>query len=235
MKIAPYRFVIITVSLATATLLSGCAGGGASELAIRPATKPLRLNAAVRIPGDHPFSVLSSPSQENPAPGGTAESHSSAKPTGEAVASAAVEKGGTASASFQLGGAFENETDQQVDVEISAKYHFDYTLRSDARSRTADGTLSLHLYARDQHNRLLRDIPVLVQSTDQGAASQSGDQTLTLTVTIGSRDSLFVFFGGSVGVDTMKSSRTAKAELKISNAELSLSSKAAPPVTGSAP
>lgn len=217
------------------TQLMGCAAGGASELAIKPVAKPLRLDGAIRVPGDHPFSVLSSPSQENPAPGGRAEAQAEAKPTGESKANAVVENGGTASASFQLGSAFVNESDQQIDVSISAKYHYDYALQTSAKSRSGDATLSLHFYARDQYNRLLRDIPLLTQSTDQGAAGQSGESTLNLTLTIGPRDSLYVFFGGAVGVDTLKSSRSANAELRLSGVELSLNGKAAPPVKAAAP
>ncbi|MBL8879005.1 MAG: hypothetical protein JNG88_07780 [Phycisphaerales bacterium] len=224
-----------TLLLMLVAHLTGCAGGGPSELALRPTAKPLRLDATIKSPGDLPLNLFSSPSQENPGPGGKADARAESKPSGDAIAIADVESGGGATASFQIGSAFVNDSDQQVDVTISAKYRYEFALQTNAKTRTGDATVTLHFYARDQYNRLLRDLPLFTQSTDQGSGGQSGENTINLTLTIGPHDSLYLFFGGSVAVDTLKSARTAHGELKLSGVELTLTTKAAPAVKAAAP
>lgn len=221
--------------IGSAVFLCGCEGGGPGELSMRPSTRPFRLDAAIQVPRDFPFAILSSPSQENPAPGGVVQSHAESKSTGEARAVTSVERGGAGAASFQLGAAFVNDTDRQVDVTVSARYRYAFALSTDARTRAADGTLNLHFYARDQFNRLLRDMPLLTQTTEQGATTQSGENQLEFTVTIGARDSLYLFFGGAVGVDTLKTARSAKSELTLSDVSLTVSGRTAPAVTSAAP
>lgn len=227
--------VFMLAAVPAPLLLCGCEASGPSELTMRPVSKPFRLDAAIRVPGDTPFTILSSPSQENPAPGGVVQSHADSAPAGQARAVTSVEHGGAGSATFQLGAAFKNETDRQVDVTVSARYRYEFTLGTDARTRSADGTLSLHFFARDQFNRLLRDVSLLSQSTEQGTTAQSGENQLEFTVTIGARDSLYLFFGGAVGVDTLKSARTARAELLLTDVALTVSARAAPAVTSAVP
>ncbi|MCC6358168.1 MAG: hypothetical protein IT450_05455 [Phycisphaerales bacterium] len=212
--------------------LAGCGGGGmASELSAQPEARPLSRSSGnlLRLPADDKFSIALAPAQKAPGINGKAEASASAERSGVGDASARVENGGTASATFQVGHALKNDSNNQLDLVVRTRFNYEYAAGAQPAGETEDATLSLNLYARDGKNRLLKTLTVLAHSTAEGDVKSKDRKEAEFTLTLGPGDSVSVFVGGTVMINT-KEGRSADGSIKLSGLEMDVESKVAPTV-----
>lgn len=210
-------------------LLIGCgATQFASELPSRPRAIPL-VKAEPRelhIPKDERFSIALAPTMENPGIGGQAEATGHAKPDGSADLTAGITNGGEAQAHFQLGHAFQNETEQQMDLDIVITFEYEY--KSDALSEPGlDANIALRLYVRDKRNRLTRNTELFSSNNQRGLAERRGSDRVRFTLTVGPGEFVSVFLAGET---TAKGEygRSGACSLKLSNMQMAVQTKPAP-------
>jgi hypothetical protein len=213
-------------------LLSGCGGGDVgSELTVRPTPRSLSSGerATLRLPQDEPFSITLAPTRESPGLGGTAEADAHVSRDGNADAVARVDEGGSALARFQLGHAVKNESDRQMDLLVRLRCEYETEAEATPPGPLPDATVGLKLYARDGHNRLLRNIGMVDHSTEEGAASSKDRKDVEFTLTLGPRETLSVFLAGSVEIET-RVGHSARGSIKLSGLEMQIETALAPPV-----
>lgn len=218
--------------LAALAPLAGCSSGGmASELSSQPRAEPLgrSIGKTLRLPADVRFSIALAPAQKAPGINGKADASASAERTGSGDAAARVENGGAASATFQIGHAFKNDSDAQLDLLVRTRLNFDYAASAKPKGETQDATLSLNLYARDGKSRLLKTLALLSHTTAEGDVKGSDRKEAEFTLTLGPGDSVSVFAGGTVMINT-KEGRSADGSIKLNGLEMEIESKAAPAV-----
>jgi hypothetical protein len=213
-------------------VLSGCGGGDfGSELTVRP--NPWLLsrgeNQMIRLPQDEPFSIALAPSQESPGLGGTAEADAHTSKDGQADASARVENGGSARAWFQLGHAFENDSEWQAQLEVRVRCEFEAKAEATPPGPLPDAKIDLNLYVRDGHNRLLRNFNLAQHSTEEGAAASTDRKEVEFVLPLGPRQRVDIFLAGSVQVETQEG-HSARGSIRLSGLEMELKTEMAPPV-----
>lgn len=213
-------------------LACGCGGGDyAAELSARPRTLALRgeEGRTIRLPADEKFSIYRAPSQQDPGLGGSASADGHATPDGAADCRAQVDGGGEATATFQLGHAFANETDRQMDLDVALRFAYDYAVDASPPDAPVDARVGLKLYARDNRNRLLRNNELLAHAAERGAAERAGREDYRFSLTIGPGASVSVYIAGqsTVKADFGRSGRVA---LKVAGLEMDVTSRLAPPV-----
>jgi len=211
--------------------LAGCAGGATgSELSARPRPRPLSAatERVLRIPEDEKFSITFAPSTRAPGLGGAAEASSSASRDGAAEARASVEQAGTASASFQVGHAFENDSDRQTDLQLRVRCEHEHEATASSEARP-DASVALWLYVRDQRNRLLRSIRLVEHTTVDGGASLRGNEDFDFTLTLAPRDAANVFLAGVVSAEAA-GGRSASGTLRLRALSIEAQATPAPPV-----
>ncbi len=210
----------------------GCGGANfGSELSAKP--KPQALGRTegktLRLPQDEPFSIHLNRSQQQAGLDGTAEADARAKREGQGAVSARVTSGGQASATFQLGHAFANDGDRQVDLNVAVSCEYEYEAGADPATPWPDATVGLKLYARDGRNRLLNSFSLVQHSTKQGAASSRDRKELRFTLTLGPGESVNVFLAGQVAIE-VEAGRSAHGSLKLSGLQMEVETRPAPPV-----
>jgi hypothetical protein len=224
--------ILVAASLSSVLLITGCGGGDfGSELTVRP--KPHLLSGSdgqvLRLPHDEPFSITLAPTQETPGLGGTAEADTQVSKKGNADAVARVENGGSALAQFQLGHALKNDSDRQMDLHVHLACDCQTEAEATPPGPLPDAKISLTLFARDNHNRLLRSINLAQHSTEEGAAASKDHAQRSFTLTLGPGESVNVFVAGSARVDT-QDGHSARGSIKLSGLEMEIKTELAPPV-----
>lgn len=212
--------------------LAGCGGADfGAELSARPRPVTLKTDAGsvTRLPQDQKFTITLAPSSKEPGLTGAAEADSHATADGAADAAARVSNGGKASASFQLGHAFKNESERQIDADIRIRFKYEIAAQATPPADVPGATVGVRLYARNARNVLVRTVDLLSHTTENGAASRRGDNDLTCTLTLGPGEALNVFLAGLAGVEA-REDRTASASVKLSDVQMEITSKPAPPV-----
>jgi hypothetical protein len=218
-----------------AVSIAGCGGGGfGGQLAVRPEPMPLDAVAAktITLPADAPFSIKLAPSEKSPGLDGKAEAGSETDADGSANASATVENGGSATAGFQLGHAFVNDAERQVDLSVGVR--FDYEYQSEAADVAADtatpsGAVELTLFALDGRGRELRKFPILAHASEEGSAASSASKSMRFGLTLSPGQEVSIYLAGQVKAET-DYGETAGGSLRLSNLQMQVSGKAAPPV-----
>lgn len=212
--------------------LAGCSSDGAADLAVKPQPLAIRDEQPIRLPQDVPFAIALSSFQKQEGPGGSiAEQIAQAAPDGSAEVAARVEQAARASGSFQLGHAFRNDAARQIDLGL--RVAFEHSSRcgyADARQQSSELSATLTLIARDSYNRVIRTLPVVAQSTEQGGAQRSGRESLELTITLAPGESAQVFLAGAIAIDTLKSERSGAAAVKVSSLSIEATPRMAPQV-----
>ncbi|MGE0482090.1 MAG: hypothetical protein AB7Q17_16635 [Phycisphaerae bacterium] len=219
--------------------LAGCAAGGpGAELGIRP--QPFVVAApeakTLRVPQDERFSIVLSPSSREPGPGGAADARADADAGGSAEVKADVQRGGKASGTFQLGHAWKNDTDRQIDVALATEYRYAFSVQAEQQpgARDAGIDLSLKFYARDHLNRLVRSVDLVQHTTEQGDAARQSQESFRVTLPLPPGATIYVYLAGHVTIDTARSGRSASGELRVSDVRLEAALSPAPAV-GSSP
>ncbi len=213
-------------------LLTGCSGGSmTSELAAKPDSHAMAklASSVVHLPKDHKFSIALAPAQKSPGLSGSADATAQAAGDGNANLKASVENGGTASATFQIGHAFSNDTDRQMDLRVRLRFDYEYSATAKPPSLAADGVLGMDIYARNTRGKLLKTIPVLSFSTAEGDLSSRGEKEADFTVTLSPADGAIIFVGGNVQITT-KDGHSAGGTIKLSKMEMDVEPKPAPVV-----
>lgn len=221
-----------TIIAASLLALSGCdANQFGAQLTARPRPSVIRTPAGTtfRLPQDEPF-ALALP-QETSAAGldGTADSDAHAEPTGHASAKARVARAGAAAAIFQLGHAFANETERQLDLECTVRFRYRFVVSQEPRASLPDAAAGLRLYARERRGRMLRELSLLDYSTVSGPASRESSESLNFTLTLSPGEVVTLFLACQAKAD-VPADRTAEAELQLDDLEFHVVTHAAPEV-----
>lgn len=226
----------LALSALTLAAMSGCGGPSfGSELRNRPSTTPLASaeSRPLRLPADAKFTIRHHESRQVAEFEGQAQADADAAPTGEARAAAAVTDGGTAEGTFQLGHAFHNDGPRQLDLGVRVRLEYQYEASAEPQTGLPDASVGLNLYARDGRNRLIRTVPLVAHSTEQGDASSRGQEDFSFSATLGPGESLSVFVAGNARVQT-RPGRSARVAVRISGLELEVETRSAPAVRTSA-
>lgn len=216
---------------------AGCSGAAvSSELSVRPEPRPLSRSSGsvLRLPKDEKFSIALAPAQKAPGLMGTADATASASRDGNAELSAMVDNGGAASATFQLGHAFSNDSDRQIDLNIKTRFDCEFRAEMKPAMQAEDAMLGLSIYARDGRGRLLKSIGVVQYSTAEGGLGSKSRRENDFTLTLGPNESISVFVAGDIAINS-KEGRSATAAMRLSGLELEVESKPAPPIAASRP
>lgn len=233
---ATARRLSLPAVAAIIALAAGCSQSNfGSELAEKPKPRDIDLPARpINLPQDQPFSIALAPTTKSPALGGSADATAKAEKSGSAEALADVKNGGTANATFQLGHAFRNTSDRQIDLKCRVLLHYEAHAEAGGPAGAPYATVGLRLYARDRRNRLLADTSVIDQTTERGAVARDADETLNVTLTLGPGDAVDLFLAGQAVVD-IKSEHSGSAEMRIRDVRMEITPQPAPPVTATRP
>lgn len=213
-------------------MLSGCATGGfGAELSSEPRPRSIEktTQTSIHLPANEEFSIHLLSERRQPGLDGTATVKTVVNPKGSAEAHADVDQSGSAQAEFQLGHAFSNDTDQQMDLSFKISFDYHFMVEESPDLRFPDATIGLRLYARTLFGRTLRDLVVVEQTTESGNAVRYGHETLDFVLTIGPDVSVSVYLAGLARVE-VGDGRDAEAELTIENVEFVVTTEPAPPV-----
>ncbi|MBK8916010.1 MAG: hypothetical protein IPM64_15680 [Phycisphaerales bacterium] len=213
------------------TALSGCAGGGAAELTARPRPQPLTA-AAVSVPRDGKLSIALSSFSKRPGLEGQVSGDATADARGGGELALRVQGGGAAEATLQLGHAFSNETDRQVELDLSVRFALTLSTTLDPAAVEGDATMNARLFVRDGANRLLRAIDVTGFAATQGSLKRSARDSQQLTLTLGPGQSAQVFLGIDAAADTLRSDRSASLTVTISDFAIDATTRPAPGAAG---
>lgn len=212
------------------SLIGGCSSGSmTSELVAKPESRSLAKlgSSVIHLPRDEKFSIALAPAQKSPGLLGTADANSQAAHEGNASLSASVDNGGGASATFQIGHAFSNDTDRQMDLHVRVRFDYEYSAGAKPPSLSADGLLGMDVYARSTRGKLLKTIPVLSFSTSEGDLAGRGNKEAEFVVTLGPADGAIIFVGGNIQITT-KDGHSANGVIKLSKLEMDVEPKTAP-------
>ena len=211
-------YLPVALAISSLLVLAGCGGGDfGSELTVRPNPRPLRQadGEMIRLPQDEPFSITLGPSREAPGLVGEAEADAHVSEDGNADAMARVENGGSAEAGFQLGHAFQNESDRQLELRVRMRCEYETAAEATPPRPLPDAKVSLMLYARDGRNRLLRNFNLAQHSTAEGAAASTDRKDIEFTLMLGPLESINIFLAGGVKIET-REGHTADGSIKLS-------------------
>lgn len=235
-RVTNFRPAIACIATSLFLATTGCGGGSmTSELTVRPTARPVAAAEAkpLRLPADEKFSIALAPAQKTPGLMGTADAVASASADGNAEITALAETAGNASATFQVGHAFANDSTRQIDLTCRLRMNYEYRAASKSAIETQDAILSLAVFARDSRGRLLKTVNVLQDDTADGGVSSKDRKEVEFTVTLGPGESASIFVGGNVTVD-VKDGRSASGAIRLNGLEMEVQSKAAPAVAPSA-
>ncbi len=236
--IASARRCIVPAAVATiAGLLAGCGGQFGSEIKVH--ARPLEIRAAeasttIRLPQDRPFGIFTHNSSRQPGLDGSAEAEDQARPDGSALARAGVKEVGKASAEFQVGDVFANQTERQLDLVFRVSYRYEFEVGSEPARLLPDAAARLRLYARGARGELLRQIALVDASTEAGPGQGRSDDTRQFTLTIGPGGTLTVWLAGQAQVD-IQGEHSANAELRLSGLQFEVVTHPAPAVQTAPP
>jgi hypothetical protein len=217
--------------------LGGCgAGRFGSELKERPKPEPVKQAAGftIHLPADHPFSITLPQSSREPGLGGTAKSDAVATPQGNAEAWAEVSEGGRATAMFQLGHAFVNDTGQQADFDFVVRLNYAYSASATPQTGFPDANVGLKLYARTNLGQLARDITFFTHGTQNGPAQGAANETSQFTLTLVPHEAVDVFVAGQAVVD-IRERRSATCRISVANLSMDVTICSAQADPGSGP
>lgn len=220
--------------LAMASGMTACTGAQfGSEIGARPKLHLIRAveRTTLHLPKDEPFSIALPSVSRKAGFDGVVEGDATAKPTGEAEATATVRTAGTVESLFQLGHGLANDTDRQMDFDIKVRFQYEFIVTNEPAAPVPDATVGLRLYVRDDRGRLLRDMVQVDYSTESGAAHQAADKSVDFTVTLGPGGWINVFLAGLAKVD-LAADRSASATLKFRDLQMEVATQAAPELPG---
>lgn len=218
--------------LGLAILLAGCGNTRfGSELSARPRAHPIRATTSTKIhlPREESFSITLPQASKQPGLDGQAEADADATGEGTAEATASVTNSGNALGLFQLGHAFENSTNRQIDFDFNVTFHYSFEANTSTESGFPDATVGLKLYARGQRGRLLRDMTIVEYSTENGPARRQAEERINFTLTLAPGETVSVFLAGQVRVE-IRAGRSASGSLKLSDLQMEVSLQPVPAV-----
>jgi len=216
-----------------ATLLAGAVGCGGSGAAATLSARPVPLELTrpepqtIRLPADKPFSITLAPSTRSPELTGRASARSKADKHGTADATAEVEDGGKASATFQLGHALANDTERMLDLEVSVKAHYVCSVSADTNDLPL-ATIHVNLYMRDDRSRTPLQFVMVNHGSDRGTAKIDDSRRVSFTTTLGAGRTAYIFVAGEVRIEA-EGGHTAGGSIALDGLEMEIKTRPAPP------
>jgi hypothetical protein len=128
-----------------------------------------------------------------------------------------------------MGHAITNETDRQMDFNVSLAFRYAFEAEADANSRLPDASVGLRLYAREKRGRLLRDVALVSYTTENGATRRASSEDLDFTLTLGPGDTVEVYLAGQARVE-VPAERSAACKLSLSELTAEIEARPAPAV-----
>jgi len=223
---------LAVVGLFLLLLPGGCANGGSgTELAVRPVPRALEGvdGETIRLPQDEPFSIALRPLREAPGLTGGADADAHVSRDGNADAFARVENGGSAQAVFQLGHAFQNDSDRQMELNVRLRCAYEVAAGATPPSPFPRAKVDLRLCARGRSNRLLRNLNLAHHSTEEGAAASTDQKDVRFMLILSPHESVSIFVAGTVTAET-REEQSAEGSIELSGLEMEVQTKLAPPV-----
>lgn len=211
-------------------LLAGCAGAEfGAELRKRP--EPLALdrpeNRSLSLPGDQPFTITLKEATEKAELTGTADADATASGDGSGMARAEVSQGGTASAGFQVGHAFRNQTARHMQVDVAARLRISYEVGdADDEGLPLAGAYAT-LYARDNQNRTLGKHTLLSHKSDVGDASGEKEETVSFELLLAPGATANIYVAGNVQINA-EEGKSAAGSVKLDGLEMKVDVRPAP-------
>lgn len=224
------RVLLLALVAGAGCALVGCGGAAAdSELSMRPKPRALKGAETVRIPQSEPFSIALEPTSETPGLGGSASADADVNSTGSAKVSAVVERSGQATAGFQLGHSFKNDTDRQVTFNVRASCAYQVQAASTPAVDVPDASVRLKLYVRGNLNQLVREFSLLEHTTELGSVTGTNTEQIEFSLVVGAREAVHIFFAGFAAID-VADERTARASITAEDVTLEVTPTPAPAV-----
>lgn len=215
----------------TLAVVTGCAGGGAAELSARP--RPQALTAAtVSVPRDGRLSIALSSFSKRAGLSGQVTGDATAAAEGRGELTLNITGGGSADGALQLGHAFSNDSDRQVELDLAIRFSMELSTTVETAAIEGDATLRARLYVRDGANRLLRAIDVTGFAATHGSLKRTTRESQQLTLTLGPGQSAQVFLGIDAAADTLRSERSASLTVRITDFVVDASTRPAPGAAG---
>lgn len=234
---ARHRVVRIVGGLALAAALLTCGpgcGNGNFGVALSATPKPYDMreerSLSLSLPQSDGFSIHLSQSTREAGLQGTAAANAQATPDGNGELSAKVENGGRASGTIQLGHSFRNDTSRQMDMTARVRYGYEYQLSSKPEPRQLGATVGIRLFAKEERGRLLRDLPLVTQTTEQGGATRTADEDVSFTITLGPGQTALIYVAANVAVDVIDL-RSAEASLRIRDMKMDIQTQLSPAIS----
>ncbi|MFN0135832.1 MAG: hypothetical protein ACKVS9_06905 [Phycisphaerae bacterium] len=229
--LASRLFALVALSIGLAPL-SGCTGATAgADLTVRPTSRPLSKYAGkvLRVPQDEKFALTQAPATQAPGLEGKAEGKAECESSGKGKVAAKVEKGGTASGTFQLGHSVKNDGERQIDLTVRVKMNYEYAAEAEPANARGKAAVSLNLFVRDGRNRLLQTYGLVAQSSEEGKLSSKAGKEAEFTLTLGPGDAATVYLAG-VADANLRDGESGQAKLQVSDVSFEFESRAAPEV-----
>jgi hypothetical protein len=215
-----YRVALTLPLVGLLSLAAGCNQAGfGRELAHQPPPKPLQLSSTqtLELPANEPFNITLNRTTEEPTLAGTVDTHASANgQDGTARVHSEVRDGGFGRAEAQIGYAFVNQTGHQLNVKISVEFEYTVDLQLDPPTTLPNASAAMRLLVRHPRGRVLRDIPLVEQSTDDGPFYRKSRDEAALTVPLAPGGALNVYVAGLASIDA-PAGRHASATLQLSD------------------
>jgi len=215
------------------TVTGGCAGsrfGSDLPAPTRPQALRATEGAHLCLPQDRAFSIAVPQVTRKAGFDGQADADATCSGQGSARATAEVIGSGEATALFQLGHAFANELERQVDLEIAVRYRCVFEASSSPESGAGGAQIGLRLYARESRGPLLRELVLVQYGSEAGPAQRQAADEVRFTLTLAPGAAVDVFLAGQVRIE-IREGRSARGSLELSQVELEATTRPAPAVS----
>lgn len=212
--------------------VGGCASGNfASELSSKPQPRTLTATDTfeLHLPAQEKFSIARPQANEDAGLYGKADANADARPDGTAIVQASASDGGKASAQFQLGHAFQNNTDRQLALDITVRFKYESESAEEPADGRPDAAVGLKLYARDSRNRIIRNYTLMRHTTEEGPATSQDQRRYAFPVTLAPGEAVSVYLGGEATA-TVRDGYKAQSRLALTELEMDVVSHAAPAI-----
>jgi hypothetical protein len=224
---------IILAAVLPVAVTVGCAGSRFGSDLPAP-THPQALRAPegthLCLPQDRAFSIAVPQVTRKAGLDGRADADATCSGEGSARATAEVIGSGEATALFQLGHAFANELERQVDLEIAVRYRCVFEAFSSPESGAGGAQIGLRLYARESRGPLLRELVLVQYGSEAGPARRHAADEVHFTLTLAPGAAVDVFLAGQVRID-VREGRTVRGSLELSDVELEATARPAPAIS----
>lgn len=213
-------------------LLGGCSVAEFGGDVRVPASEEMRLtNGAagagpISLPADRGFNIHIKKSSQEPGPAGTATSSADATADGQAFCQAQASNGGVASAEFNIGHRFHNQSDVAQATTIKLAYELEQAVTaSDQPTAKTIGTAQMQLVVLDSHKRIMASMKVAQTSSDEARGTAKDHDQRELALEFAAHQSYDIMLFGQVQA---KSDTGQEASARLAVRQLTMKVSFAP-------